>query len=198
MRTFLASLSVCLFFVPAAPAQLPQELKGHKDLVHGVAFSPDGKQIATAGFDNDVKLWSFPAGKEVRTLTGHTKPVYSVAFSPDGKTLASGSDDKTIRLWNVATGKEQACWDGEAGAVYAVAFTPDGQSVAGACHGGLIRLWHIGSRRLRNGTRPDRRWLLQQSDLRALGCQHSVGKRAELCKSMVELSGWKSVPDKIG
>src|SRR6266540_987937 len=132
MRTFLASLSACLFLAPAAAAQLPQELRGHKELVHGVAFSPDGKQLATAGFDNDVKLWSFPAGKEIRTLTGHTKPVYSVAFSSDGKTLASSSDDKTIRLWNVADGKLQRELKSHGGIVDAVVFSPDGKTLASA------------------------------------------------------------------
>src|SRR5262245_11882937 len=84
--------------------QKSTELKGHKGLVHGIAFSADGKTLATAGFDNEVKLWAFPAGKETKTLTGHTRPVYCVAFSKDGKLLASAGDDKTVRLWNAADG----------------------------------------------------------------------------------------------
>src|SRR5262245_10962452 len=120
MRTRAVCLLVSL--VSAAPAQLPAPRKGHKDLVHGVAFSPDGRLIATASFDGDVKFWSFPAGKEVRTLNGHAKPVYAVAFAPDGKTLASGSDDKTIRLWNVADGGLLRELKGHGGIVDSVAF----------------------------------------------------------------------------
>src|SRR3954452_508528 len=88
----------------ATVAQMPPaaELKGHTALVYSIAFSPDGKLLATASFDNTVKLWDFAAGKEVRTLTGHTGAVYCVVFSPDGQTLASSSLDQSIRLWNVA------------------------------------------------------------------------------------------------
>ena len=75
----------------AAFAQTPTELKGHGGLVHNVAFSPDGKILATASFDNTIKLWDFASGKELLTLKGHTAPVYCVAFNNDGTILASGS-----------------------------------------------------------------------------------------------------------
>src|ERR1700736_2945837 len=82
----------------AAEPPAPQELKGHSALVYGIAFSPDGKLLATASFDNTVKLWNFAAGgKEILTLSGHTGPVYCVAFSPDGSVLASSSLDQSIR-----------------------------------------------------------------------------------------------------
>ena len=67
--------------------------------------APTARLLATASFDNTVKLWDFAAGKELRTLKGHTGPVYCVAFSKDGTMLASSSLDKTIRLWNPADGK---------------------------------------------------------------------------------------------
>ena len=77
-----------------------------------VAFSPDGKTLASGSEDKTIKLWDVATGKEQATLKGHTDAVSSVAFSPDGKTLASGSEDKTIKLWDVATGKEQATLKG--------------------------------------------------------------------------------------
>lgn len=74
-------------------------LKGHVDSVAAVAFSPDGKLIASAGSDRVVKIWDCATGKEVATLKGHTGPVTAVAFSPDGKLIASAGGDRTVRLW---------------------------------------------------------------------------------------------------
>ena len=77
-------------------------LLGHQDYLIYVAFSPDGKFLATACQDRTVKIWDIEAGREIRTLVGHTGPVTCVAFSPDGKRLVSGSYDKTIRVWNLS------------------------------------------------------------------------------------------------
>ena len=97
----LMNLACCL----AARAQAPTELKGHNALVYSLAFSPSGKLLASGSFDNTIKLWEYPSGKELRSLGGHAAPVYCVAFSPDGAVLASSSQDQTIRFWNVADGK---------------------------------------------------------------------------------------------
>ena len=75
-------------------------LEGHSNWVLSVAFSPDGKTLAAASFDNTIKLWNLQSQKPIATLAGHSSAVYSVAFSPDGKTLAAASADKTIILWN--------------------------------------------------------------------------------------------------
>ena len=66
-----------------------------------IVFSPDGKILASGGWDNTIKLWDIATGKVISTLTGHQGRIWSVAFSPDGKTLVSGSEDRTIRLWSL-------------------------------------------------------------------------------------------------
>ena len=66
----------------------------------GVAFSPDGRLLATASEDKTARLWDPATGKHLRALTGHTGPVLSVAFSPDGRLLATTSWDHTARLWD--------------------------------------------------------------------------------------------------
>ena len=84
----------------AVMSYLPLTLKGHSDDVRSVAFSPDGKRLASGSGDDTIKLWDTITGNELLMLKGHSGDVHSVAFSPDGKCMASGSRDKTIRLWD--------------------------------------------------------------------------------------------------
>jgi roadblock/LC7 domain-containing protein len=123
------------------PSRLVRTLTGHTYGVHGVAFSPDGKLLATTSDDGTARLWDAATGHAIRTLTGHAFPVQAVAFSPDGKLLATASDDKTARLWDTATGHAVRTLTGHAGAVQAVAFSPDGRLLATASWEKKARLW---------------------------------------------------------
>ena len=107
-----------------ATAQTTTEYKGHTGLVFDVAVSPDGSTLATASFDNTIKLWDIKTGKEKATLKGHTQPVYCVAFSPDGNLIASSGADNTIKIWD-KEGKMLRELKGHSDLVQAVAFAPD-------------------------------------------------------------------------
>ena len=89
---------------PQTGAELAQ-LAGHHNFVVKLAFSADGRLLASGGFDSTIKLWDVSTGQELRTLKGHSGGVNALDFSPDGKLIISGSDDGSARLWNVQTGE---------------------------------------------------------------------------------------------
>ena len=113
--------------------------------VNSVAFSPDGRTLASGDWENTVVLWEVVTGRFIQTLEGHSSTVFSITFSPDGRTLASGSTDDTIVLWDVAAGKRTRTLEGHSSGVVSIAFSPDGRTLASASGDvdGVIRLWDI-------------------------------------------------------
>jgi WD40 repeat protein len=113
-----------------------------------VAFSPDGKMLASGSLDSTVHLWSTATHKQLRPpLRGHGAGVTDVAFSPDGRTLISSGADGAILLWNPRTAVRLGRLTGHAGSVNAIAVSPDGKTLASAGEDGTVRLWNLATGR---------------------------------------------------
>jgi COMPASS component SWD3 len=124
-------------------------LKGHRQGVAQVRFSPDGRWIASCAADGTIKIWDASTGQHMRTLEGHLAGVSTIAWSPDSNTIASGSDDKTIRLWHRVTGKAYpATLSGHHNYAYSLAFSPKGNSLVSGSYDEAVFLWDLRARRL--------------------------------------------------
>ncbi len=104
-------------------------MKGHTNRVISVAFSPNGKAIASCSYDKTIRVWDASTGQCLHTLSGHSSRVWSVAFSPDGQTIASGSEDQTIKIWDVNTGQCLKTLTGQSSWIISITFSPNHQSL---------------------------------------------------------------------
>ena len=118
-----------------------QNLTGHTDLISSLAFSANGKLLASGSWDSTVKIWNPATGRQIRSLNGHSDRVYAVAFSPDAQYLASASADKTIMIWSVASGKNLRTLTAHGDQVMSVAFSPNCRFLATGSHDKSIIIW---------------------------------------------------------
>jgi ribosome assembly protein 4 len=119
-----------------------KRLTGHQQAVNHLAYSPDGRFLASASFDKKVKLWNGHSGEFLTTLTGHVGAVYQVAWSADSRYLVSASKDSTAKLWEVPSGKRaKETLPGHADEVYALDWSPVSGSVATGSKDRTIKIW---------------------------------------------------------
>jgi cytochrome c len=134
-----AAVVLGLIAVLAVPVMAA--LKGHGGAVTGIAVTPDGARVISAGFDYSLMLWDLAASRRPRRLEGHEAAVAAVAMFPDGRHAVSGSDDGTVGYWDLTADRLIARWPGHQGKVAAVAVVPDGSLVASGGWDRGLRLW---------------------------------------------------------
>jgi WD40 repeat protein/energy-coupling factor transporter ATP-binding protein EcfA2 len=132
----------------------PLVLRAGDGTVETVAFSPDGRKVASGHSGSDtIRVWNAVAGdgEDPLLLHGHLGPVWSVAFSPDGQRLLSGSGDGTLRIWDPSFPGNPQVLDGHAGAAWAVAVSADGNTIASGGADKTVRVWRGGNRLVLTG-----------------------------------------------
>ncbi|MCI0530247.1 MAG: hypothetical protein L0Y56_22615, partial [Nitrospira sp.] len=127
---------------------LARVLEGHSRYVTSVAFSPDGKYIASGSADKTLKLWRVENGRVVHTFEGHSDLITSIAFSPDSKYLVSGSRDHTVKIWDVEKGRRIQTLAGHSFWVYSVGFSPDGKYIVSGSGDTTAKIWSLDNGKL--------------------------------------------------
>ena len=118
----------------------------HRDILFDAEFSPDGKLLATGGYDRIIRLWEVATGKYLQKFPSHNGAIYDLAFSPDGTTLASASGDSTGKIWDVASGERLDTLNQPQGEQFRIGFSPDGKFIYAGGADNRVRMWRFLSR----------------------------------------------------
>jgi WD40 repeat protein/GTPase SAR1 family protein len=139
--------------IPAPESEIPTGLKlrhtleAHADLVHALAWTPDGRKLISASRDDKLKVWDAVTGRRIHILTGHKNSVHAVAAMPDGRRAVSASDDGTLKVWDLDSGFALRTLRGHSKEVTAVAVAPNGLHVVSASKDQTLKLWNVGTGR---------------------------------------------------
>jgi WD40 repeat protein len=128
-----------------AAAVTGRRLSKPRSHVQAMAFSGDGRQLATADFASVLTLWDVASRRLRASCRGPDYPSFALAFAPDGKALASGGHDGNVRLWDAATGKERGAPRWHDRSILTLAFSPDGQTLVSGGREGTVKLWDVSS-----------------------------------------------------
>ena len=120
--------------------------QAHKNWINTIAFSPNGRYIASGGWDNNVKIWDAQTGKCVKTFKGHNSAILDVVFSKDGKTLISSSKDETIKFWSIPHGTIIHQITGHSGWIMSIGLNANGSILASGGSDETISLWDLAAK----------------------------------------------------
>jgi WD40 repeat protein len=138
---------VMIHVISLESGQVEAVLKGHSNIVVCLAFSRDGRFLASSSNDGTARLYDVKTGETLQVFRGHTGRVRKVAFSHDDKYLATSGGDRTARIWSVADGKQVAELTGFDAEVLSVAWHPKAHTLATGCDDGTIHLWQVDGKR---------------------------------------------------
>jgi serine/threonine protein kinase len=128
---------------PPSPGGAALVYRAHQARVNGVAWSPDGKYIASAGDDKLVLICDSTSGNTILTYKGHKDIINEIAWSPDSQFVASASADKTVQVWEALTGKLVTTYQGHSAAVNSVSWSSNGQRIASGSDDNTVQVWAV-------------------------------------------------------
>jgi WD40 repeat protein/serine/threonine protein kinase len=128
-------------------------LQGHTGAITGVAYSGDGKRLASSSADGSVRIWELASGQSVHTLVGPKGGLTGVAFSGAGRLVAAGARDGTVLVWDARTAEERCRWDAHHRAITGLAFSPDGKLLASVEEDHVVILWDVDAGRRKHTLR---------------------------------------------
>lgn len=132
--------TTCILWEAKNSKQPLVQMTGHSKLINIVSFSPDGKLLASAAFDKNIRVWS-NKGKHLTTFRGHVGEVYQIAWASDSRLFVSGSKDSTMKVWDAKNGSLVEDLPGHADEVYSVDWSPDGSWVGSGSKDRIVKLW---------------------------------------------------------